>query len=248
MITREKAIELARQQAAQDPDVHGYTQGASTDPNWQPHAWVIAAIQLASVVQPEDSDAFEAAMKVKDTVTLEAAEPVTALGMWFTLRARIASECKPLVEQESEWRKRLFAYFFPAPKEGTNSYTLPDGHVLKGTYPVDRKVDAQTVLALRGLRVGDLEAALAASLGLAQVPPETVVAEAMRLNVDSLLSWEPKLQTKPYRELTAEQRAIFDRCLTIKPGSLSMEVAAPKAPKATAQPAGFGPAGPENLP
>lgn len=248
MMTREQAIALAREQAAADP-AHGYTAGALTDPTWQPHEWVILALQRASAEpQPEDTAAFDAAMKVVDTVTLEAAAPVTALGMWFKLRTRIAAECKPLVEQESEWRKRLFAYFFPAPKEGTNSYTLPDGHVLKGTYPVDRKVDTQTVLSLRGLRVSDLEPALAASLGLAQVPPETLVAEAMRLNVDSLLSWEPKLQTKPYRELTAEQRAIFDRCLTIKPGSLSMEVAAPKAPKETAQPAGFGPSGAENLP
>lgn len=170
-------------------------------------------------------------------------KPVEALGQWFTLKAQLAQ----IQERERAMRATLFGHFFPQPVEGTNNFTLPDGHVLKGKYPIDRKVDAAVVQTLRTLKLGDLEPAMLAHLNInpAAYPqgPATLVTEALRLNVDELLKWEPALVLKEYRKLTAEQVAIFDRCLTIKPGSASMEVADP--PKRAAAPAAAGFNGPE---
>lgn len=171
---------------------------------------------------------------IKLTAAEVAADPVAALGTWFLLKARAAA----LVEEERALRALLFAHFFPGAVEGTNNFTLPDGHVLKGKLPYDRKVDPAVVVQLRALRIVDLEPALAASLNLSGNPPEQLVTEALSLNVDSLLNWKPELSVKPYRQLTAEQSAIFDRCLTVKPGSISMEVADP--PKAAATPGAQG--------
>lgn len=161
---------------------------------------------------------------------------------WFRLKARIAAECQPLVEQERAMRAELFAHYFPEPKEGTNNATLPDGYVLKGTYPIERKVDPAIVTTLRGLRLRDLEPGMLAQLNMGGAPADMLVLEALRMNVDALLNWEPKLETKEYRKLTAEQAMVFDRCLTSKPGSISMTVAPPstRAAAGTKAAAGFG--------
>ena len=157
-----------------------------------------------------------------------AARPVEALGQWFTLKAQLAA----IQERERAMRAMLFQHFFPAPVEGTNNYTLPDGHVLKGKYPIDRKVDPAVLQTLRTMRLGELAPGLLAELNLGGADPAMLVTDALRLNVDELLKWEPALVLKAYRELTVEQRRIFDHCLTIKPGSASMEGADP--PKARA--------------
>lgn len=164
------------------------------------------------------------------------------LGDWFTLKARIEAEAKPLIDAERSMRAELFGAFFPSPKEGANDYTLSTGHVLKGVYPIDRKVDPGIVAALRTLRVGQLEPAMVQELHLDTAPPDQLVTEALRLNVDELLKWTPEVDTKVYRELTDEQRKVFDRCLTIKPGSLSMKIADPPKRGQPKTAAGFGPA------
>lgn len=177
-------------------------------------------------------------------------DPLAELAEWFALKARIAAECAPLVEQERAKRARLFAHFFPTPVEGTNTFVLPDGYRVKGTYPIERKVDQALVDTLRGLRLQDLPPELVDELHIdrAQHQPDELVVKALMLSLDGLLAYEPKLQTKPYRALTAEQTKLFDRCLTSKPGSISMEVVDPVAPKAAGnKPAGFGPQGQENL-
>lgn len=131
-------------------------------------------------------------------------EQTTKLTEWQAAKAA-ADAVKPTVEKEQTLRKEVFALFFPAPIEGTNKFDLPEGWALKGTYKIDRKVDEQAVPA---------------------------VSEALRgmgVNVDLLIGYEPKLKTATYRELTAEQRGIFDQALTIKPGSPTVELVAPKA-------------------
>lgn len=174
---------------------------------------------------------------------MTAADPwMEKLSAWFELKARIARECAPLIEQERAARAELFNHFFPTPKEGTNTHVLPDGFQLKGTYPIDRKVDADVVTTLRSLRLVDLPAPLLAELHIdpAAFGSGTLVAEALRLNIDALLEYEPKLKTKEYRTLTAEQAAIFDRCLTAKPGSITLAVADPPKRGTTAAPAAAG--------
>lgn len=170
------------------------------------------------------------------------------LAQWFELCKRIEAECKPLIETERKMRAELFAEMFPAPKEGTNTFDLGDGFEVKGKYPIERKVDPAVVDTLRTLRLGDLPPNLLAMVHpVGEYDPAMLVTERLALNIDSLLKWEPKLETKPYRELTAEQVAIFDRCLTSKPGSIALEIVKPKARgTSTAGPAGFG-GGPESM-
>ncbi len=170
--------------------------------------------------------------------------PVAELAKWYALKKRIAAECTPLIAQERAMRQRLFTHFFPEPVEGTNNFTLPDGYVVKGKYPIDREVDAGMVATLRGMKLADLEPAFRQQLNLHGAPDAMPVLEALRLSVDSLLKWEPDLVVKEYRKLTAEQRIVFDRCLSIKPGSLTLEVAPPSTRAAAPQAMGFN--GPES--
>lgn len=170
------------------------------------------------------------------------------LATWYALCKRIADECKPLIEQERAMRAELFAELFPTPQEGTNTYDLGDGYEVKGKYPIERKVDATVLETLRTLRLGDLPPNLLAMVHPAgEYDPNMLVTTRLSLNLDTVVKWEPKLETKPYRELTDEQRAIFERCLTSKPGSIALEVVKPKpAAAAEAAAAGFG-GGPESL-
>jgi hypothetical protein len=131
-------------------------------------------------------------------------EQTTKLTEWQAAKAA-ADAVKPTIEKEQALRKEVFALFFPAPIEGTNKFDLPEGWALKGTYKIDRKVDEQAV------------------------PAVTEALRSMGVNVDLLIGNEPKLKTATYRELTAEQRVIFDQALTIKPGSPTVELVAPKA-------------------
>lgn len=152
------------------------------------------------------------------------------LAAWDYLCKRIAMEVKPLIEQEREMRKELFAELFPAPGEGTNTLPLDAGYVVKATYPLERKVDQAAVDQLRSLKVADLSPALFQSLHLQGEPnlqANMLVVQALSLNIDELLEYKPSLKLKQYRELTAEQSILFDRCLEVKPGSISMEIVLP---------------------
>lgn len=162
-------------------------------------------------------------------------DPVKALAAWKKLK----DESAALVAQERAMRAALFAHFFPAPTEGTNDAKLPDGRVVKGKYPIDRKVDKVVLEVLRNLRLRELEPGMLADLHInpAQYTGEELVLDVVRLQPDTLVSWSPSLATSAYRALTAEQTLIFDRCLTSKPGSISLEVVEPKEPAAQATPA-----------
>ena len=129
------------------------------------------------------------------------------LSQWYVMQ----QELKKLKNQEMALRKSLFSHFFPDPKEGTNTAPLPDSWVLKGGFPITREVDVATFQAMReDLTKGGVPA-------------------------DTLVEWKPSLKVTLYKELTAEQRAVFDRCLIIKPGSPSLSVELPaKAKKAAA--------------
>lgn len=164
-------------------------------------------------------------------MTQVTAEQQAKLQEWQEAAAKVA-ECKPLIDKERELRKEAFAMLFPEPKEGTNTVELANGWVLKGTYPIERKVDAALVQQLRTLRVDELGPELLAKLCIdphaVAAAPSTLVLEALRLNVDELLNYEPKLVVKQFRQLTAEQELLFSRCLDSKPGSIAMEITQPK--------------------
>jgi hypothetical protein len=115
---------------------------------------------------------------------------------WYLLQ----EELKKLKFRESILRRNLFDEFFTDPKEGTNSFDLEGGYVLKGDYIIERKVD---------------EAAFT------KTKEELVVA---KINPDKVVRWKPELAKAEYNKLTAEQKLIVDNFLIVKPGSPQMKV------------------------
>lgn len=145
-------------------------------------------------------------------VAIPAQPAVTAeeMSQWYAMQEQL----KKLKASEMLLRQRIFGSYFPDPSEGTNTAPLSDGWVLKGGYKIERKLD---VGALGAMREQFTEAGI---------------------SVDALVEYKPELRIKPYRELTAEQMALFDRCLIIKPGAPSLSVELPaKARKEQAPPA-----------
>ena len=113
---------------------------------------------------------------------------------WLQLKA----ELDAIKKKEADLRKMLFQGAFPNPVEGTNTATLEDGTIVKGTHKISRNID---------------EAALPAVL--------EKIPEGIR---DSLVAYKPSLATSAYRKLTAEERKTFDQALIIKPGTPTLEV------------------------
>jgi hypothetical protein len=111
---------------------------------------------------------------------------------------------KAAASLEMVLRKSVIATLFPTPKEGTNTLVLEAGFKLKAVLPIDRKIDITVASSLRE------------------------ALEKMNVKLDNLIKWEPKLDTKAYKELTEEQREAFDSCITSKPGSPSLEFIEPK--------------------
>lgn len=114
-----------------------------------------------------------------------------------------AQALQELKEKELTLRKQLFAGAFPSPTEGTQRVTLTDGTILKGEFKLNRKVD---MAVLQGLEL-----------------PQRIK--------DIVIRMKPELDTKMYRTLKAEDREIFDECLTITPGTPSLEIEDPTAKK-----------------
>ena len=123
---------------------------------------------------------------------------------WFELRKQLEAT-KPLAVQEMFLRKKIAAALFPNPSEGTNTYELNDGtgYVVKYGHTIERKID---------------EGALAA---MSEIFKENGISK------DSLVRLKPELEKKAYNKLTDEQRHIFDQALTIKPGSITLEIVLP---------------------
>ena len=122
---------------------------------------------------------------------------------WYALKAQLAQ----VKDEEMTLRKKLFGSYFPAPKEGTNNFELPDGAVLKGGHTISRDID-KALLGVHG--------------------PE-LVAEG--IPVGKLVDWKPALVLGEYRQLDDKQRLRFDICLTIKPGSPTLDISIPKRKK-----------------
>lgn len=135
-------------------------------------------------------------------MTEHIAEPFTQeeLNEWYAAQEQL----KKLKEREMELRKKIFAFCFPSPVEGTNTYQLAEGFVIKGKYPITRKV---------------------------QIELYDVVKDRIReagVVLEDLLKWEPSLVLSEYRKLSDEQRQAVDMCLEVKPGSPALEITKPK--------------------
>lgn len=134
-------------------------------------------------------------------------EQTAKLLEWEAAQAE-AMLVKPIIAKEQALRKEVAEMFFPDPEEGVNNFELPaGGFKLKLTYKIDRKVDE-----------GSLEAV-------------KEQLRAMDINPDTLIEMKPSLVLKTYRalvQINTEAAKIFEQALTIKPGSPTLELVAPK--------------------
>lgn len=123
------------------------------------------------------------------------------IGEWVQLQRELVA----VKEKELALRNIIFAELFPDPKEGTNTFDLPEGWKVKGTYKMTRTLD---------------EAALPAVL-------ETL--RKKKVNVEDLIKYKPSLDTASYRKLADAHRSILEQAMTIKPATPSLEVTTPKS-------------------
>lgn len=129
-------------------------------------------------------------------------EPFTQeeLNEWYKLQ----EELKTIKEREMELRKKIFAFCFPSPVEGTNSFSIADGFVIKGKHTITREVQLELYDAAKE-----------------RIREAGVILE-------ELVKWKPTLVLSAYRKLTDDQRNAMDMCLQIKPGSPAIEIVKPK--------------------
>lgn len=125
------------------------------------------------------------------------------LGEWSALRDQLAA----IKAKEMLLRTKIYGGMFAVPVEGTNTVALAMGWQLKAVRVVNRKVDLPVLQAM-------------ATVGGA--------LHTVNLRADDLINWKPEVNMTAYRQLTAEQRAVFDQCLEIKDGSPAVTLVAPK--------------------
>jgi hypothetical protein len=128
--------------------------------------------------------------------------PVTVadLSEWY----RLNEELKKIKGKEMLLRQKIFGGLFIAPREGTNNLGLNAGYVLKGTHTINRTVDPAALDAMT----------------------EKFAEEG--IFTDQLIERKPTLKISAYRELTEEQRQVFDQCLVVKDGAPALEITLPK--------------------
>lgn len=131
-------------------------------------------------------------------------EPPTSeeIGEWYDLQAKL----KTMKAREMQLRLKLANFFFPENKrrEGTNNLDMPDNWQFKLGHVINRSVNEGLLQALQ---------------------PQLSASGIM---VGLLIERKPSLIISAYRQLTDEQRALFDQCLSAKPGSPSLELVIPK--------------------
>ena len=124
----------------------------------------------------------------------------TDLERWYT----VSEQLTKLKNEEQLLRQKIFKGMFHDPKEGTNSVDLADGFVLKGKRVINRTVD---------------DAAFKSSV-------EELAKNG--IPTDQIVKYKPELVTSKYRELTDEQRHLFDTVLIVKDGMPGLEIVKPK--------------------
>lgn len=142
------------------------------------------------------------------------------LAQWYETKKQLDA----LKAKEMLLRTRIFRFYFPEPKEGTNTVVLPDTYQLKGTRVVNRKIVDEAMQALCHRPTIGMD-----GHGNALYGPSKL--EAAGIRTDMLIKWKPELAITIYRELTAEQQHLVDQMLLIDDGSPQLKIDPPKAPK-----------------
>jgi hypothetical protein len=136
---------------------------------------------------------------------------MTAIPQTFSLADisdwwKLHQELGVLKSREALARKVVFENCFKEgtyKPEGTNKFELPDHYELKAVTSLNRTIQIETARALA---------------------PELAKLGVM---VDDLIRWKPEVSITDYRQLTDEQRKLFDQCLEIKPGSPQLKIELP---------------------
>ena len=128
------------------------------------------------------------------------------INKWYELQAQL----KSIKASEMLLRTKIYKGLFKDPKEGTNTIPLAEGWVMKARRVIQRDIDI---------------AALTINSANPELGPSRL--ELAGINVASLVKWKPELVLKNYRELTDEQKLIFNDCLVIKDGSPALEIVLP---------------------
>lgn len=150
----------------------------------------------------------------EDTVTPE------DLAEWYKTKQQLDA----IKAKEGLLRSRIFKFYFPTPKEGTNKCELKDGTgaEIKGTSVINRNVDPAALDALTRAQTEAREAFKANPATPPNIP---------FLPLQDLIKWKPEVAITEYRKLTDEEQLYFDQCLIIKPGSPQLEIVIPKRAK-----------------
>ena len=112
-------------------------------------------------------------------------------------------------EEEMRLRLQLVSTIWPASTEGTYSLELGRGYELKMAQRYNYTLDEKEVPA-----------------ALENLARNSRVSDTTLVN--SVIRWKPLLRLEAWRELTQPQKAAFAPCLTIKPGTPSLEFVEPK--------------------
>lgn len=129
------------------------------------------------------------------------------LNEWY----RLSNELSRIKAAEMLLRTKIFRGMFKDPVEGTNTVPLAEGWQLKGKRTINRDIDP-----------GSLQAYVHQD-----EEGKSKLSEA-GIAVGNLIKWKPELILKNYRQLTDEQRNVFDNVLIIKDGSPALEIVLPK--------------------
>lgn len=130
-------------------------------------------------------------------------EDLELLWKWHESAAALAAA----KAKELTLRNMVFGRFFPNAKEGTTTIELPENWKVKGVAKLNRKVD---------------EAALSASVKR--------LTEA-GIVIEDVIRYKPELAVSKYREYPEHQRLLIESVLEITPGTPSVELVPPPAPK-----------------
>lgn len=134
-------------------------------------------------------------------------DSTTVMLTWQTLETDLAFAKK----WEMEFRKKIFAHYFPSPKSGVNNMPLPANYVLKGTPTENVKINQELMPIIK-----------------AEV-------EGLGYNLDTFLRWKPELGPgySDLRKAESESNTpnpvgtAIRKMITTTPGAPKLEIVLP---------------------
>jgi hypothetical protein len=118
---------------------------------------------------------------------------------------RLKNEKRAIEKEERENRRMLIDTFFSNAPYGRSKLNMDDGRTAVLTQGQRYKVEEAMLPELR-----------------------EEMKEQFGVNIDAIFKWKPELNKKVYDELSDDERAVFDQCLTITDDSPQLEFTEPK--------------------